>query len=383
MPISQQLPYSLHPVQETTANIRTQNTINTINALSAYSDWASLNDLQADLNLSRPTLNSVLSSLEKTGLVQSTTAKVGHALGGRKPQLFKMNPHHHNTLVMRVNLSGCTGKVISAAGSTIYQHFLPHSDLESTDKTFIALTKELLSKTTGPVYATTIALMGIVCDGELIRSDSFPALTNKDWVKAIQSLLTDQGHHSDVKIVNDAKVATQWMYNLLQQNQTEPETLVAIHCSDTVGAGLMFNGKLLEGARGAAGEILLGDNSDWRGCARRLNGLAQKYGCPANEIFSVEEICRQEADEIRSIGADIGRALIPIINLLDPEMIAIGGALSECGPLIEPAMAQVIDGNTSTPPEIFITPRGTQSVLSGCFLHAGQHALAKAIAAKG
>ncbi|MCS4484899.1 ROK family protein [Gleimia sp. 6138-11-ORH1] len=374
MPINPQFSYPTNSVKAT-ANIRLQNTVNVIHALSGYPDWVSLNDLQLELALSRPTLNAVLASLEKIGLVNSTTAKTGHALGGRKPQLFLLNPHHHNTLVMRINLSGCTGRVISASGTVLYQHYIPHGDLSSPESTFVALTKELKKHTTGTIYATVIAVMGIVHNGQLLRSDTFPSLTKPDWVEEIKSLVSTADNPCPVQIVNDAKVATEWMHHLLQQNQAEPETLMAVHCSDTVGAGLIFNGKLLEGARGAAGEILLGSDIYWHKCRQLLKELRDKYGRPTNEIFSTAGICELETELIQNVSANIGHALIPIINLLDPEVIAIGGAISDCGSLVKASIAQVFAGKISSPPEIYITPRGTQSVLSGCFLHAGQLAL--------
>lgn len=71
----------------------------------------------------------------------------------------------------------------------------------------------------------------------------------------------------------------------------------------------------------------------------------------------------------------MGYALIPIINLLDPDVIAIGGAISDCGKLVKSQLAQILEENTPVPPEVFITPKGTQSVLSGCQLRAREMAL--------
>lgn len=360
---------------ETTANIREQNTLRVIETLTSRQSWSSLNALGKDIFLSRPTLNLVLNNLVKTGLVESKTADTGHALGGRKPQIFRINPTHHNTIVMRVNLSGCTGRVISADGETIFTHYLPYFANDFVDQTFATLLQELLKHATGPVAATVIAVMGIVSEGKLIRSDRFPTLTQPAWTKQLQTILKTAGHIPQLRIVNDAKVATQWMEHLLRNAGNQSETIVAIHCSDTVGAGLVFNGKLLEGTHGAAGEILLGKPTHWHRCADLLHKLAEKHGRPTNEILSTPGICSKEKPHLEAIIQEMGYALIPIINLLDPDVIAIGGAISDCGKLVKSQLAQILEENTPVPPEVFITPKGTQSVLSGCQLHAREMAL--------
>lgn len=368
---------------ETTATIREQNTRRVIETLTTYFDWTSLNALGKEISISRPTLNLVLSNLSASGLVESKTAAVGHALGGRKPQLFRLKPHHHNTVVMRVNLSGCSGRIIAANGEILFTHYLPFEKRNLVTHTFANLLTQLLQHATGQVKATVIAVMGIVSNGNLIRSDRFPALTQENWLTELKEILKTTGHNPLIKIVNDAKVATQWMEYLLAVSGKTRETMVAIHCSDTVGAGLVFNGKLIEGAHGGAGEILLGEHTHWHRCADLLQNLADKHKRPTNEILSTPGICDEEPQALIEISEEIGHALIPIINLLDPDVIAIGGAISDCGQLVKTVITKIIARYTSTPPEIFITPKGTQSVLSGCQLHAREIALESLVTARG
>ncbi|EEH63587.1 hypothetical protein HMPREF0044_1188 [Gleimia coleocanis DSM 15436] len=355
--------------------IREQNTLKVINALAEDESWLSLADLQESTKLSRPTLNLVLNALVEKEIALSKTSTSGHALGGRKPQVFKINASHHNSVVMRANLSGCSGQVLSAAGNTIYTDYIPHTDYASVHETFNILLEKLLPHTNGPVISSVIATMGIVSNGKLIRCDAFPSLNTTPWIETLKNTFHQAGHHPHMQLVNDAKIATEWMAHLLKQNDIYPQSLVAIHCSDTVGAGLMFNGKLLEGANGAAGEILLGKENDWHEAHKLIRRLADKYQRPANEVLSCPELTAKEKDQIEAISRCIGNALVPLINLLDPDVIAISGALSDCNQTLEPIVSEIIYSQTATHTQLYVTERGALSVLNGCALHAKEMSL--------
>jgi glucokinase len=149
--------------------------------------------------------------------------------------------------------------------------------------------------------------------------------------------------------------------------------LVCLTLGTGVGGGLVLDGRLYLGARGAAAEIghMTVDpegpqcRCGNRGCLERLigaegmverarqvidagagEGMLFKAGGDSAEL-TPEIIARAagRGDEaarelLRESGEYLGIALASIVNLLDPEVIVIGGGISRAGELVlEPARA--------------------------------------------
>jgi predicted NBD/HSP70 family sugar kinase len=117
-----------------------------------------------------------------------------------------------------------------------------------------------------------------------------------------------------------------------------------------VGGGLVIHGRLITGAQGIAGEWghnpLPGESADdgascWcgrRGCVETWlsgSGLARDYLGRTGRSLSAADVAaaadRGEADAAACIDAYVarlGRSLAGVVNLLDPDVIVLGGGLS-------------------------------------------------------
>lgn len=140
-----------------------------------------------------------------------------------------------------------------------------------------------------------------------------------------------------------------------------------------VGAALIFNGQIHRGARFAAGEIgfpvedgggstATQDRLDWD---RRLTEPAmvsawmeirkRSRRAPA-ELQQASEAGEGLAlDYLGEVGREIGRRLSGLIDLIDPEVVIVGGEAVRFGPaLIDPLVATVKESSFATPPPIEI-----------------------------
>ncbi len=115
-----------------------------------------------------------------------------------------------------------------------------------------------------------------------------------------------------------------------------------------VGAGVIVGGHRLVGAGGYAGEIghLSLDpqgrecHCGNRGCWETQVGahaIAEAIGCPADRVASLDEVldALTSADEdLREVGRLLGRGLANVVNLLNPQVIVLGGFLRSLYPLV-------------------------------------------------
>ncbi|WP_216452451.1 ROK family protein [Arcanobacterium phocae] len=349
---------------------RDHSIIAVLSALGKANHQLTMTDVCHQTKLSRPTVKRILSELATLNLIHTSTAEQSHINGGRRPQLFSLNQQHHCALILRINSHVIDGFILDAAGNTTIH--LTHS-IDSAEKIVSELcnmTSKLLENIVSPILSTIVVVMGIVHNGRVIRSDSYPNLNDNQWTIDIESILANNGHDVSVIALNDAKTAARWMYHQISSFHYTPQSLIALHCSEELGCGLVFDGVVMEGAHGAAGEILQHHSGEWEVVSHYLRTLEHDYNQPIRKIFSSIAQESESVPFITKLGSLIGQALTPMVLTLDPDTLAIGGAIVDCGaPLIEAISAQ-LSTVTPTPPTTYATPQGTQSVEEGAKMRA-------------
>jgi fructokinase len=158
------------------------------------------------------------------------------------------------------------------------------------------------------------------------------------------------------------------------------------------GGGVVVNGQVLEGAHGIGGEW--GHNplpgmtaEEWletsvcycgqRGCIEQWlsgPGLASdfhRHEGQAHPDWTAEKIAAVETPETRAAMGRwmerLGRALASVVNILDPDVIVLGGGLSNVGSLYRdlPPLAEHHAFTPETPPNIVKNMHGDSSGVRG------------------
>jgi glucokinase len=139
-------------------------------------------------------------------------------------------------------------------------------------------------------------------------------------------------------------------------------TMVYVTWSTGVGGALILDGQLFSGAHGAAGEIghmVLDPNGPLdacgqRGCVEAFCGggsISRQTGRSTAELFASAARGDREAEEVvQRVATYMGQAMISLTNLIDPEVIVVGGGISRSWRQVAPIMEAVL---RSSP---FITP---------------------------
>ena len=198
------------------------------------------------------------------------------------------------------------------------------------------------------------------------------------------SALLSEALKKPVELINDADAATLAEHRIGALKGTETSVLITIGTG--IGGGLIVNGQLFRGGRGNGtepGHMVLRNGG--RLCTCGVSGCAETY-CSATRLGTdgasfdkptakeVIEAARQgNTDALILFQAyidDFGSYIASIVNLLDPERIAIGGGVSAGGRfLLEPLQKDVEEKCFfETCPKIVVASAGNDAGIIGAGL---------------
>jgi glucokinase len=271
-------------------------------------------------------------------------------------------------LFIGIDLGGTTvkGALVSATGEILHE-IRVDSEQKNSERLFNQIVEAVNSlrsdaRAGGQVRAIGIGLPGLVNrkTGRIEVMTNLPGLSEID---VIAELSRETG--LAVALDNDANAAA---YAELQAGAARGRKDVFFVTLGTgIGAGLVINGHIYRGAMGFAGEfghmtidpegiecacgnigcletIASGPNIVRRTRERlyrdRTSSLS-RLAIPRDREFTAEDIARaaREGDEMAQVmmertGMFLGIAIAAVINLLNVEMVVMGGGVMEAGDLI-------------------------------------------------
>ncbi len=159
----------------------------------------------------------------------------------------------------------------------------------------------------------------------------------------------------EVKVENDVKAAALGAYHLLSAEASRPaHSMAYLNLGTGLAAGLVIDGRLWRGSRGAAGEIghIPVDPAGvrcpcgQRGCLETVasgSAIARQWpsddAVPVLSLLAAAEAGDERAGRIRSLLIDNVAAAVRVLVLtVDVEVVMIGGGLSALG---QPLLGEV------------------------------------------
>ncbi len=244
---------------------------------------------------------------------------------------------------VRVALADTSGPTIASAKTTTLSLRGPNGLVD-----WAAAAIERLGKGAG-VRAVAVGVPGPIDHqrGVLVNPPNLPGWNNVPLVRMLETAVG-----APVYLENDASVAALGEFHHGAGRGTR--NLIYLTWSTGIGGGLISDGKLISGAHGSAGEVghmIVDpdgplDGCGQRGCLEAFAGghmLASQVGRSAAEIF--DAAARGEAgcqEVVTSAARHVGYALINLTNLLDPEVVVIGGGVSRSWALVYPTLMQTL-----------------------------------------
>jgi glucokinase len=252
-----------------------------------------------------------------------------------------------NATYLGINIGGTTCSVSQGAadGTLLRREAFPTAGPEAT----LARLRELAA---GMVEAGTAAV-GISCGGPLDTAEGLilspPNLPGWDRIEIVRIMKEVTGKRAYLMNDANAGAVAEW---LLGTGGTCP-SLVFLTCGTGMGAGLVLNGRLYEGANGNAGEVghlrLTADGPVGYGKAGSFEGwcsgggFRQYAGQSAKEAAEAARCGDPQAKGMfEEFGRKLGQGLAVIIDAFNPRRIVLGGIYLRAEDLIAPAMRETL-----------------------------------------
>ena len=331
-----------------------------------------------DTGLSKPTVGQALADLERHGLVRPigrTTAGPG-----RSAVVYEPNPLAGYVLGVDIGRERIRAALADLGGSVVAR-----VDERNRSRSAVALVR-----TVTDLASRTVADAGIALTDVVVKVIGSPGVIDQrsrvvrhaPQLPGWESLGVMDGLESSlgpvVVVENDANLAAlgEHVYGAARDAQV----FVCVTVGTGVGMGIVVDGELFRGARGAAGEVGFlpygESSSDVRrgrfedaASAGSVVARARELGLTARtarDVFSqarsgdptAQQVVRGEAERLAYLAAAVAA-------VIDPELVVLGGGVGSNVDLMLEPLEAALRSMTPLAPRIVAGSLGDGAVLSG------------------
>jgi len=354
-------------------------------------------DLGKYVKLSTPKIISLLNELKNEGLIEELGQ--GNSSGGRRPNLYGNKEDAFYIVGISINIYKTSVSIFNAKNQRITDdQILPLAISHETSiiDPIVEFTENIIQEKQLP--REKILGIGIEMPGMV---DSETGI-NKTYM--VSDLPVAEVFSSkfglEVLIENDAK--TRAFAELRFGLAHRKKNVLAIHLDWGIGLGIIVNGKLYKGRDGFAGEfghLPMVDNGILCKCGKQgcLETIASgtaiarmaKEGMKAGRSSFLSQLIDDDIEKIEirevvqaavmgdqysisilaNVGHWLGKGFAYLIQIFNPELIILGGRMSEANQFILPPIQQAIqifcNPELSNDIEIKVSELGSQAGIQG------------------
>ncbi|MFE2557869.1 ROK family protein [Streptomyces sp. NPDC059352] len=210
------------------------------------------------------------------------------------------------------------------------------------------------------VRAVGIGTTGIVDSSGVVRlSALLPDWTGVDLVAAL-----GEPFGAPVVAGNDTNLAA--LGERWRGSATEARDVLYIHAGRRISAGILIDGRVHAGRHGAAGEIGVLPASSWPTAPGRLLGWSGEGQGDAEELFAAVRSADPRAlAALDRYADDLAQGIAAVVLTFDPELVVIGGGVSQAGRLLLDPLRDRLAGQCLFPVEVVTSALGDRSVALG------------------
>jgi predicted NBD/HSP70 family sugar kinase len=318
-------------------------------------------EIARETNLQRSTISAIVEALTIEGLIEEVGE--GQSTGGRRPTLLRLRTKEAIAIGVAITPTCTTVATSDLAGRIVDQkEFLTDPDPDKTLQDVIALVREFSVRNKGSVEAVGVSLPGLV-DPSTGRAVYVPYFK---WRDIPVSKVVSTAVGLPVVIDNDANsvaLAELWFG---RPEVSDARDFILVLVAEGVGTGIIFDGQVYRGQRGAAGEfghMVIGTNAPvpcscgshdcWEAFSSERAAIARyanlKEGAYPADLGFKHLIDRAFGGEASAKTAlvETARCLgVGISNLVvgfSPEVVVVGGEMARAWELVESALTEPIE----------------------------------------
>lgn len=318
--------------------------------------------------LSKTAVAQTLAELERRGIV--VTAGVDASRRGPVATLYALDERYRVGAAIdighrriRVVIVGTTGEVLGRASADAVH--------ESPDATADAVAR---------VVSAAVAEAGLALDDLACAVIGVAATVTAAGSLLLASGLADDGRGLPealaarlpfpISLENDTNLAA-----IAEQRASQLHSFVLLSVGSSVGAGIVVDGKLYRGVRGAAGEVnylpgrddVVDDTLGAVSVSRDAESESLPPGLSAKEVFDRARAGDSAALRVvERTAARLARVVTTLALVLDPEVVVLGGSIGANGDLlIEPVTRRLAEAFPHAGVPVCAALAGDDAVLDG------------------
>jgi len=318
-------------------------------------------EIARETNLQRSTISAIVDALTGEGLVEEVGE--GESTGGRRPTLLRLRTKEAIAVGVAITPTSTTVATSDLAGRIVEQReFLTDPNPDKTLGEVIALVREFSVTNKGSIEAVGVSLPGLVdpSTGNAIYIPYFK------WRDIPISKTISAAVGLPVIIDNDANAVALAELWFGRPEVSDARDFIMVLVAEGVGTGIVFDGQVYRGQRGAAGEFghmvigtqapvpcSCGNRDCWEAFSSERAALA-RYRNLAGEDQASQLSFRAMVDRGLSGEANAKAALgdtalclgVGISNLVvgfSPEAVVVGGEIARAWSLVESALKETIE----------------------------------------
>ena len=321
--------------------------------------------IAAATGLTKATVSSLVDTLLEAGLVAEAGVDGGPRVG-RPAAALTLSPAGPVGVGVEVNVDEVRACVVDLAGAVLIRERVL-GDLRGLPVAVVleraagVLRRVAAEATAGGrrLAGVGVAVPGLVEAG----ADGVRVAPNLGWqeVSVLPELrhLAALGTDLPLRLDNEANLAALaelWRGGHRDRAGRPLDTFVHVSGDVGVGAGLVVHGELLRGRHGFAGELghvpVPGSDAPCacgaRGCLEQVAGqeaIARAAGLPPGtsvDVVLARALAgeRSALDAVAAAGTALGVVLAGVLNLLDVDVVVLGGGYARLAPWLAPAVTR-------------------------------------------
>ena len=316
-------------------------------------------EIARSTELQRSTVSTIVEELKDEGLIEEIGA--GASTGGRRPTLLRLRAAGATAIGIDVTPSSTTIATSDLVGRVLSRESFENSPRpDELAAQVIERLREIAAREhQGTIAGVGVSLPGLVDTGSG-RAIYIPYFRWRDWPIAEE---IERATGLKARVDNDANAAALAELWFGRPEVSESRDFIIALVAEGIGTGIVFDGQIYRGERGAAGEFghmivaqnapvacSCGNRDCWEAFASERAAVARYLsnrggGAPVPFAEVVERALGGEQAAIEALTETAHYLGIGISNLivgLSPEAVVVGGHITRAWPIIAPSLEETI-----------------------------------------
>ena len=356
---------NLHTAKDQIARLNTIRGINRQIVLNYVRDQSPISraEIARQTDLHRSTVSVIVDELVDDGTIEEIGS--GISTGGRKPTLYRIKSGEPAAIAIDLTPRTTTIALADLAGNILEKEvFSTSPDVEFMSAQILERVKKLTGCSGNAGLDIGFSVPGLVDQrtGEIFHVPYF------DWRNWNICSLIEDATESRVTVENDANataLAELWFGN---EKVRKTDTFLMVLVSEGIGTGIVFDGQVYRGEKGAGGEfghMIAGSNAPVEcSCGSRecweayssekallaryralLAGDSMKQG--SVEVSDIVELAingeKHAAEALKETVHYLANGISNLIVGLSPQVVVVSGRITRAWDLIEAEMRRVAE----------------------------------------